>query len=131
MALNCPATAVFSMLSGKTFAGTVSSISPMLVTSSGANMVEVLISLKNPAQLALGATASVAVTCAKSQNVLVIPSIAIKERAGKTGTVYRLNSQGSPEKRAVEVGINNGVTAEILSGLKEGEKVIISEVKIP
>ena len=131
VALNCPAAVEFSMLSGKTFDGTVTTISPELVSSNGASMVEVMVTLKNPVGPALGATASVAVTCAKSQNALVIPTIAIKEIAGKNGTVYVLNSLGQPEKRAVEIGINTGVTAEILSGLKEGEKVIISEVKIP
>jgi len=37
-----------------------------------------------------------------------------------------LKDDGSVEERAVTVGIDNRVNAQILSGLKEGEEVIIS-----
>jgi hypothetical protein len=45
--------------------------------------------------------------------------------------VYVLNAQGKPEKRAVELGIQTVASAEVKSGLSEGEKVIISQVKAP
>lgn len=43
------------------------------------------------------------------------------------GRVHVLTAQGQPEERNVVYGINNRVQAQILSGLKEGEKVIIGE----
>jgi RND family efflux transporter MFP subunit len=135
VAIDCPASVSFSMLTGIAFSGKVSEISSALVSSNGASMLETLISLNaeqtSSKRPALGATAAVEVTCQQAKNVLVIPVLALKETTGQTGTVYTLNSLGQPEKRAVEIGINTGVTVEILSGLTEGEKVIISEVKIP
>ena len=135
VAIDCPASVSFSMLTGIAFSGKVSEISPALVSSNGASMLETLISLNaeqtSSKRPALGATAAVEVTCHQAKNALVIPVLALKETTGTSGTVYTLNSLGQPEKRAVEIGINTGVTVEILSGLTEGEKVIISEVKIP
>ncbi|MDO5768071.1 MAG: efflux RND transporter periplasmic adaptor subunit, partial [Psychrobacter sp.] len=47
--------------------------------------------------------------------------------ATKTRYVRVLNADGSVEDRQVKVGIDNRVNAQILSGLKEGETVIIGE----
>ena len=47
--------------------------------------------------------------------------------AVKTRYVRVLSADGSVEDRQVKVGIDNRVNAQILSGLKEGEQVIIGE----
>lgn len=49
------------------------------------------------------------------------------QQVTKTRYVRVLNADGSVEDRQVEVGIDNRVNAQILSGLKEGETVIIGE----
>lgn len=38
-----------------------------------------------------------------------------------------LDGQGNVEERAVRVGVTNRVSAQILSGLEPGERVIIGE----
>jgi macrolide-specific efflux system membrane fusion protein len=38
-----------------------------------------------------------------------------------------LDDKGQPQPRKVTVGINNGASAEILSGLKEGERVVVAK----
>ncbi|WP_296403550.1 efflux RND transporter periplasmic adaptor subunit [Psychrobacter sp.] len=102
-------------------------------------------------------TAQVYVVIDKAANTLLVPSAAIKKGSGNnlansnkanapsnstenSGTateqtttpvkgpyVKVLNSDGSVENRPVKVGIDNRVNAQILSGLKLGEVVIIGE----
>jgi hypothetical protein len=45
--------------------------------------------------------------------------------------VYVLNAQGQPEKRTVEVGLQTSASAEIRSGLNEGERVITNPNLVP
>lgn len=55
-------------------------------------------------------------------NILQIPSSALF-RSDKDWAVFVADS-GKARKRIVEIGQRNGLTAQILSGLKENEKII-------
>ncbi len=79
--------------------------------------------------LSVGLTASVEVTCKQARNALVVPAQALYEPAGQSAYVYVLNGQGEPEKRNVMVGLKTVASAQITSGLSEGEKIVTSEVK--
>ncbi len=46
---------------------------------------------------------------------------------GTHATVRVLNADGSVEEKRVTIGLNNRITAEVLSGLKAGDKVIIAD----
>lgn len=94
-------------------------------------------------------TAQVYVVVDKAANALLVPSAAIKKGGGSNrgkdneksgnkkgevaappvkGTYVRvLKADGSVENRPVKVGIDNRVDAQILSGLKAGETIIIGE----
>ncbi len=74
--------------------------------------------------LETGATGLIQFVTAESKNVLCIPSEAIQETE-KGYRVYCVGETGFREIRDVEIGINNGVVAEVISGLEEGEQVII------
>ena len=94
-------------------------------------------------------TAQVYIVINQAKNALLIPSAALQP-AGKTGksknvttkntvtnvdsdstatmaNVRVLKADGTVVEQAVTVGINNRVNAEILSGLKKGDEVILSE----
>ena len=97
-------------------------------------------------------TAQVYIVINQAKDALLIPSAALQP-AGKTGkskksknvstkntvtnvdsdstatmaNVRVLKADGTVVEQAVTVGINNRVNAEILSGLKKGDKVILSE----
>lgn len=71
-------------------------------------------------------TAQVNIIINEARGVLTVPASALKEENGKT-VVQVLGSDGKPTTVEVQVGINNRVTAEIKSGLKAGDKVIIGE----
>ena len=77
-------------------------------------------------------TAQVYVIIDKASNTLIVPSAAIRKGGGSdsspNGTYVRvLKADESVEDRPVKVGIDNRVNAQILSGLKAGEAVIIGE----
>ena len=74
-------------------------------------------------------TAQVYIVLASAQHVLTVPSAALT-RAGLPGryTVRVLTDpRRPPQTRTILVGINNNVRAQVLSGLKAGEQVIIGE----
>jgi macrolide-specific efflux system membrane fusion protein len=88
-----------------------------------------LFEVANPDQvLRTSMTAQVYVVLAKAQHVLTVPSAALTP-AGKGGYTVRVlaDPKKPPAVRAVAVAINNNVTAQVLSGLKAGEKVIVGE----
>jgi HlyD family secretion protein len=58
----------------------------------------------------------------EGKNILQVPTSALY-RSGKDWAVF-VGEKGKARKRLVEVGQRNGLTAEILSGLKENEKVV-------
>jgi HlyD family secretion protein len=133
-AVGCSADVTFDSLTGQVFPGTVTQISPVLVTVSSSSMVQGLIDLQKKERasgktLPVGMTASVEVTCKQAKNALVVPSQALYEPDGQSAYVYVLNNQGEPEKRAVVVGIKTVASAQITDGLSEGEKIVTSTVE--
>ena len=93
------------------------------------------VEVPNPDRLfRIDMTAQIYIIVNEAQNTLLVPSTVIQEKRAKekgkstTGKFVRvLKDDGTVEERTVEVGIDNRVNAQILSGLKEGEEVIISE----
>ncbi len=75
-------------------------------------------------------TAKVSIVLARRANALMIPSTALGPK-GKDGT-YSVRLKGEDGKiaiRKVRIGIDNNISAEVLSGLKEGESVVVGEAK--
>ncbi len=95
------------------------------------------VEVPNPDRLfRIDMTAQIYIVIDQAKDALLVPSAAIQERPAKntsegqakTNNIVRvLSDDGTVEPRTVEVGIDNRVNAQILSGLKEGEQVIIGE----
>jgi HlyD family secretion protein len=133
-ATGCAADVSFDSLPGETFPGVVTQVSPVLVTVNSASMVQGLIELQKQQTtsgntLSVGLTASVEVTCKQAKDALIAPAQALYEPEGQPAYVYVLNDQGLPEKREVVVGLRTIASAEITSGLSEGEKIITSQIE--
>ncbi|UTO05123.1 efflux RND transporter periplasmic adaptor subunit [Moraxella sp. FZLJ2107] len=71
-------------------------------------------------------TAQVNIIINAARDVLIVPSSALIEQDGKT-LVRILGEDGFAKPVEVSVGINNRVNAEITSGLKDGDTIIIGE----
>ena len=78
-------------------------------------------------KLAIGMTTQNTIEIARAENVLMAPSIAVKQKDGKK-MVRVLNAQNQTEEREVQTGMKDAMHTEIKSGVKEGEKVIINEM---
>jgi RND family efflux transporter MFP subunit len=74
-------------------------------------------------KLKLGAFVRVDLVLKRSKGALLVPSRAALEREGAR-VVYTMEG-GVARERAVQVGIDNGAMAEILSGLSEGQQAIV------
>lgn len=131
--VGCSAAVTFESLSNLTYTGTVTQISPSLVNVMGSSMVEGLVELDatNPSsnEILPGLSASIESTCYTADDVLLIPTQALYTPTGENPYVYVLNDQGQPEKREIEIGIQTVATTEVLSGIEEGDPVIISTVE--
>ncbi len=58
------------------------------------------------------------------QDVLAVPSIAVMNPSGEQSAVYVVNENGRANLRKVRTGIVVNAMTEVLTGLKEGEKVV-------
>jgi RND family efflux transporter MFP subunit len=116
---------------GIEFQGTVSYISPLSVVEAGLVLYRVKIEFSVPADAGIraGMTATANILVDERPGVLILSDRAIKRGAGGQPEVLVELPDGSVEARTVTLGISNGMETEILSGLKEGDNVII-EIRI-
>lgn len=102
-------------------------------SQSGAVYYYGLLSVPNPNhELFIGMTANVTVMIAKKAQTLAIPLTALGKQVGTDEfDVQVIDNQDSDtptiSTRKVKVGINDKINTEIVSGLKQGEKVIVSQ----
>lgn len=73
---------------------------------------------------AIGNIADAVLVLDSRKNVVALAKKLVKSVGGKT-VVYVLNDKNEKEAREVETGLETGSDIEIVSGLKEGEKVIV------
>jgi membrane fusion protein, macrolide-specific efflux system len=77
-------------------------------------------------KLRTGMTAQVYIVQASAEDAIIVPASAL-ERRGRNRIVKVVASDGKIEERPVKVGISTSVEAQVLSGLKEGEKVVVAQ----
>ncbi|WP_044559664.1 efflux RND transporter periplasmic adaptor subunit, partial [Azospirillum sp. B4] len=73
-------------------------------------------------------TAEVHIVLGQAKGVLTVPSSALTKGPDGAQMVRVLDAQGQIRPRRVEIGLNNKVTAEVRSGLKQGERVVTGEI---
>jgi HlyD family secretion protein len=111
------------------FKGKVTAVYPVPVEVGGIVLYEVKISLDVPdgSGIMVGMSASADIVSAKHENVLIVPSRAVTKNS-RGQSVVKVKSDIQIQERVVVVGLDDGIKAEIVSGLKEGETVVV-EVK--
>ena len=111
-------------INGNEYTGSVSSISRIAtVNGSGASVVDVNVHIDNPDdKIILGMEAKVSVQTAEEKDILLIPSAAVNYSSD--GVFCYVLVDGIIEKRDIETGISDDENIQILSGLKEGDKVV-------
>jgi HlyD family secretion protein len=112
----------------KKFEGRVTKIAPLGQEKDNVTTFEVRVSIQNPGgELRANMSANAEIILEEKRNVLLVPEGALIFDKDKNASVEVADPKG-PEGRkklAVKLGITNGVKAEVLSGLNEGQKVIL------
>lgn len=103
--------------------GQVASVSVMASQSSGVASFPVVIDVTgSPSGLYPGATADVSIVVKELQNVLVVPTAAIRFSGG--GTAVEVDQNGNYVTKAVTLGTASGGNTQVLSGLSASERVV-------
>jgi RND family efflux transporter MFP subunit len=107
----------------KTFEGTVARFADKVDSSTRTMMTEV--DVPNPKfELVPGMYANVSFPIMEKKNVLAIPVQAVS-REGNKAFAYRVNRNNRIEIQSVTVGIESRNQVEVLSGLSEGDQVVV------
>ena len=126
--LGQPARIKVESFKDKTFYGKVTKISPMGVEKDNVTTFEVRVSINNPGgELKAMMTANAEIILDEHKNVLMIPESAIIYDKDKKASVDVPDpkSKTGMRKVAVQIGISNGAKTELLSGLNEGQQVVL------
>ena len=108
------------------FAGKVVAIYPKAVIQENVVNYDVVVEITNPYDglLRPEMTASVTIQLDARENVLAVPVKAVKRERGKS-VAYVMSSAGSAQPREVKVGWKDSQWVEIVSGLEEGQTVLL------
>lgn len=112
----------------KKYEGQVTKISPLGVEKDNVTTFEVRASIQNPdGELKANMSANAEIILEEKQNVLMVPEAAViydRDRATFL-EVPEPKSENGKKRVAVKLGISNGVKTELVSGLREGDKVVL------
>ena len=110
--------------------GVVSEIAPTSTATSGVvtYLVTINIDEEASAQLRPGMSASAAITVDELDNVLTVPNWAVRLNR-ETGEAFALVRQadGTIGEVVIETGLRNEQFSEVLSGLNEGDQVVLTD----
>ncbi|MGB9695537.1 MAG: efflux RND transporter periplasmic adaptor subunit [Caldisericaceae bacterium] len=120
------ASVTFDELPNLKLDGIISSIGLKEITLQGASAFEVDVSTSaTNSAIRSGFSANITVITNSKNNVLVVPISSIVTLANGKTYVDKVSDKGSVERVEVVTGIAGNVYVEIVSGLSEGDKVLI------
>ena len=126
--LGQPARIVVESFKDKKFEGKVTKISPLGVEKDNVTTFEVRVSIQNPGgELKANMSANAEIILEEKHGVLLVPESAVIYDKDKhtSAEVPDPKADNGRRKISVRLGISNGVKTELVSGLSEGQKVIL------
>lgn len=136
-----------SALSDKEFTGTVTSVAKEANSEASSSVAkyEVKITINEPTNIKVGMTAEATITIENKENVLTVPVAAIQKQDDKYYVLIPTeaetansteqsnnsasNTTSSPtvqtKQQSIEIGLQNDTSVEIVSGLREGDEVVL------
>ena len=114
----------------RTFNGKVTKIAPLGVEKDNVTTFEVRVSIDNPGgELKANMTANAEILLDEHKGVLTVPENAVMYDNQKNASVQVPDSKQKDgvRKVSVTVGLSNGSVTEIVSGLKEGQQVVLQQ----
>lgn len=129
VAVGQPVVVTLDALPDQPVDGVVSEIAPTSTSTSGVvtYLVTINIDESQAANLRPGMSASASITVDELDNVLVVPNWAVRLNRD-TGEAFVLirHADGTIEEVVVETGLRNEQFSEVLSGLSEGDVVVLT-----
>ena len=114
----------------RVFNGKVTKIAPLGVEKDNVTTFEVRVSIDNPGgELKANMTANAEILLDEHKGVLTVPENAVMYDNQKNASVEIPDKKQKEGKRkvSVKVGLSNGAVTELLSGLKEGDQVVLQQ----
>jgi len=110
---------------GREFTGRVSAIYPKAVIQDNVVNYDVVVEIldRHQGDLRPEMTANVTVLLEAKSGVLAVPAKAVKREGGKN--VVYVSQDGRPRPRPITVGWKDGPWIEVLTGLEEGQAVLL------
>ncbi len=122
--LNQEANILLDALPDEAIKGNVAFISPIGTSLIGVVSYETRITLESPDErLRDGMSATAEVIIERRDDVLMIPNRAIRGTLENPRVLVLVDEQ--QEEREITLGLTDGINTEVLSGLDEGEKVVL------
>lgn len=121
----------FDSIKDKTFEGVINRIDSIGNENQGVVTFNVYIKINNPdTVLNPGMSGDVDIEVEKHENVLTVPSASIKPyQNGKAVQVLELiNNEQQLKYLPVEIGIKSIDKTEVVSGLNEGQEIVVSQI---
>jgi len=112
------------------FYGKVTKIAPMGVEKDNVTTFEVRVSINNPGgELKANMTANAEILMDEHKGVLTVPENAVTYDGQKNASVQIPDKREKEgwRKVPVKVGLSNGAVTEVVSGLKEGDQVVLQQ----
>ena len=112
----------------KQFEGKVTQISPMGTDKDNVISFEVKVSIDNSSgELLANMTTNAEIILEEHKQTLVVPEAAIVYDTKRNASVdlYLPGAKNQRERRPIKVGVSNGTKTQVLSGLSEGQRVVL------
>jgi RND family efflux transporter MFP subunit len=121
-------TLTFDAIDGLSLTGSVAELDSLGAVSQGVVSYTVKIGFDTQdTRVKSSMTVNAAIVTDAHQDVLTVPSSAVKTQNG-TSYVQQLSSAGAPLSVPVTVGISDDTSTEIVSGLTDGEQIIVRTI---
>lgn len=132
----------FDAITDLTITGTVTTVDLVGTITQGVVNYNVEIALDNDdSRIKPGMSVSANIITVTKENILTVPSSSVKSQGKsyyvesfkipleKSKSTFGTPSEDKPEKINVEIGISNDTLIEIISGIKEGDQVVVRTIK--
>jgi HlyD family secretion protein len=123
---------VLEAFPGQTSEGVVERVNPSATTTNNITAVKVRVRVLPGAKVPLlpGLSANCEFVTLSKPNVLIAPAQAVMNEDGKSYVRIKTADPLKPEKREVKIGETGNDGVEILSGLEEGEEIVVAEINL-
>jgi len=122
VAVGQKATVKVEALSGQIFEAEVTAVSSQGTNSGGSSKFTAKLELQKAADMLDGMSATAALPLLEKESIPTIPVVALAEQGPQTVVYTALDEEGNPANPVpVTIGLSDGITAEILSGLEVGD----------